>query len=105
MVVVEVSESCKMLVWVVVEVKTVKEVSDTLFDRTTDGQIDQRTFGDKKFVCEKIDGREWVGESDASGYCSMQVQDRAMIIQQSNQSKKIYIQSFGDNADYCEFEG
>ena len=32
--------------------ENVKEVSDTLFDRTTDGQIDQRTFGDKKFVCD-----------------------------------------------------
>lgn len=82
--------------------ENVKEVTDTLFDRTTDGQIDSRSFGDKKFVCEKIDGREWVGNSDASGYCSMQVQDRAVIM---NQGQKIYVQTFGDNADYCEFEG
>ncbi len=85
--------------------ENVKEVSDPLFNRTAEGQIDSRSFGDKKFVCEKIEGREWVGESDASGYCSMQVQDRAMVIEQANQVKKIYLQSFGDNADYCEFEG
>lgn len=87
---------------VVLKFENDKEVTDTLFDRTADGQIDQRSFGDKKFVCEKIEGREWVGESDASGYCSMQVQDRAVIF---SQEQKIYVQTFGDNATYCEFEG